>query len=136
MLRHFLVTALIQSGVNMKVAQTLAGHHSAAFTLDEYADAVPQQLEGAAETVAGVLLAASRGFLVAAPKKTSFTVVQMLDSEARPDGLLGAARLVPSGPPSLRFGVQLGQSAELSNRLFVCRRFELRPTNNPSNLRY
>lgn len=29
MLRHFFVTALIQSGVNAKVAQTLAGHHSA-----------------------------------------------------------------------------------------------------------
>jgi integrase len=35
MLRHFFVTALIQSGVNAKVAQTLAGHHSAAFTLDQ-----------------------------------------------------------------------------------------------------
>jgi integrase len=41
MLRHFFVTAMIQSGVNIKVAQTLAGHHSAAFTLDQYADAVP-----------------------------------------------------------------------------------------------
>jgi integrase len=39
MLRHFFVTALIQSGCNMKIAQTLAGHHSAAFTLDQYADA-------------------------------------------------------------------------------------------------
>ncbi len=42
MLRHFFVTALIQSGVNPKVAQTLAGHHSTSFTLDQYADAVPQ----------------------------------------------------------------------------------------------
>jgi len=40
MLRHFFVTALIQSGVNAKVARTLAGHHSASFTLDQYADAV------------------------------------------------------------------------------------------------
>jgi len=30
-----------------------------------------------------------------------------------------------SGPPSLRSGVPLSQSAEWSNRLFVCRRFEL-----------
>ena len=56
MLRHFFVTALIQSGVNAKVAQTLAGHHSAAFTLDQYADAVPQQLEEAGEKVSTVLL--------------------------------------------------------------------------------
>jgi hypothetical protein len=40
MLRHFFVTALIQSGVNAKVAQTLAGHHSTSFALDQYADAV------------------------------------------------------------------------------------------------
>jgi len=39
MLHHFFATALIQSGVNAKVAQTLAGHHSASFTLDQYADA-------------------------------------------------------------------------------------------------
>ena len=39
-IRHFYVTALVQSGVNAKVAQTLAGHHSASFTLDQYADAV------------------------------------------------------------------------------------------------
>jgi integrase len=58
-LRHFFVTALIQSGVNAKGAQTLAGHHSAAFTLDQYADAVPQQLEEAGEKVASVLLPAS-----------------------------------------------------------------------------
>jgi hypothetical protein len=69
MLRHFFVTALIQSGVNAKVAQTLAGHHSAAFTLDRYADAVPQQLEEAGEKVATVLLAASGSILVAARKQ-------------------------------------------------------------------
>jgi len=34
-LRHFFVTALIQSGVNAKVAQTVAGHHSASFTLGQ-----------------------------------------------------------------------------------------------------
>jgi integrase len=54
MLRHFLVTSLIQSGVNAKVAQTLAGHLSPSFTLDQYAGAVPQQLEEAGEKVATV----------------------------------------------------------------------------------
>jgi site-specific recombinase XerD len=34
MLRHFFGTAMLQAGVNVKVAQMLAGHHSAAFTLD------------------------------------------------------------------------------------------------------
>lgn len=59
MLHHFFVTALIQSGVNAKVTQTLTGHHSASFTLDQYADAVPEQLEEAGEKVADVLLAAN-----------------------------------------------------------------------------
>jgi integrase len=68
MLRHFFVTALIQSGANPKVAQTLAGHHSAAFTLDRYADAVPEQLEEAGERVADVLRKASGSNLVAVPK--------------------------------------------------------------------
>jgi integrase len=71
MLRHFFVTALISSGVNAKVAQTLAGHHSAAFTLDQYADAVPQQLEEAGEKVAAVLLTASGSILVAGAERGS-----------------------------------------------------------------
>lgn len=68
MLRHFFVTALIQSGVNAKIAQTLAGHHSTSFTLDQYADAIPQQLEEAGERVAEVLLQASGSKTVAGPK--------------------------------------------------------------------
>ena len=60
MLRHFFVTALIQSGVNAKMAETLAGHHSASFTLDQYADAVPEQLEEAGEKVASVLSKAAK----------------------------------------------------------------------------
>ena len=86
MLRHFFVTAMIQSGVNIKVAQTLAGHHSAAFTLDQYADAVPQQLEEAGEKVAAVLLAASGSILVAPPKSQVLSLVQVVDNVVRPDG--------------------------------------------------
>ena len=66
MLRHFFVTALM--GVNAKVAQTLAGHHNTAFTLDQYADAVPRQLEDAGEKVATMLLQAIGSILVAAHK--------------------------------------------------------------------
>ena len=73
MLRHFFVTALIQIGVNAKVAQTLSGHHSASFTLDQYADAVPEQLEEAGEKVASVLVAASGSKTVA--------VQNLIDSE-------------------------------------------------------
>jgi site-specific recombinase XerD len=74
MLRHFFVTALIQPGVTAKVAKTLAGHHSASFTLDQYADAVPEQLEEAGEKVANVLFAASGSKTVAVPK--------LIDSES------------------------------------------------------
>jgi integrase len=76
-LRHFFVTALIQSGVNAKFAQTLAGHHSAAFTLDQYADAVPHQLEEAGEKVATVLAAASGSKTVAAPKRPETQAAQV-----------------------------------------------------------
>ena len=84
-LRHFFVTALIQSGVNAKVAQTLAGHHSASFTLDQYADAVPEQLEEAGEKVASVLTAASGSKTVAAPKKPDAQPAQVLELIARPE---------------------------------------------------
>jgi integrase len=79
MLRHFFVTPLIQSGVNAKVAQTLAGHHSASFTLDQYADAVPEQLEEAGEKVASVLLKASGSNLVAAPRQLEVVTTQVPD---------------------------------------------------------
>jgi hypothetical protein len=43
----------------------LAGHHSAAFTLDVYADALPQQMDEAGEKVADVIIGASGSILVA-----------------------------------------------------------------------
>ena len=45
-------TALIQSGENAKTMQTLMGHHSVAFTIDEYADAWPEQIGSAGEAAA------------------------------------------------------------------------------------
>ncbi len=86
MFRHFFVTTLIQSGTDMKTAQTLAGHHSAAFTVDQYADAVPQRLEEAGEAVAAVLLKASGSILVASPKTAVPARTQVIDLIARPDG--------------------------------------------------
>jgi Phage integrase family len=111
MLRHFFVTALIQSGCNMKIAQTLAGHHSAAFTVDQYADAVPQQLEEAGEKVASVLLAASGSILVAAPKIAASVPSQVFDFLARPDGF---------EPPTTWFEVGHSESRIIQqNQLFI-----------------
>src|ERR1700730_13911136 len=88
MLRHFFVTAMLQSGVDTKTAQTLAGHHSASFTVYQYADAVPQQLQEAGEKLASVLLDASGSILVAASKKGQALVsVQVVDSESAPEGI-------------------------------------------------
>jgi integrase len=84
MLRHFFVTALIQSGVNAKVAQTLAGHHSASFTLDQYADAVPEQLEEAGEKLASVLAAASGSKAVAVTKVAEVKTSQVIELERAP----------------------------------------------------
>jgi len=65
MLRHFFVRAMLEARVNVKIAQILAGPHSAAFTLDVYADALPQQMDEAGEKVADVIIAASGSILVA-----------------------------------------------------------------------
>ena len=48
----------------------------------------------------------------------------------RPERLLGAARLVPSGPPSLRSGVQLGLRPSCRTRLVFCRssNYDVEPT--------
>ena len=83
-------------------AQTLAGHHSASFTLDQYADAVPQQLEEAGEKVSTVPLEASGSILVAEAKQLEVRTAQVR-YQARPERLLaGFARSSPahrSGPP-------------------------------------
>jgi integrase len=56
MLRHSYATALIQAGENAKTVQTLMGHHSVAFTMDQYADAWPEQIASAGEAAARLLL--------------------------------------------------------------------------------
>jgi site-specific recombinase XerD len=56
MLRHSYATALIRSGENAKTVQTLMGHHSVAFTMDQYADAWPEQIASAGEAAARLLL--------------------------------------------------------------------------------
>lgn len=60
MLRHSYATALIQSGENAKTVQTLMGHHSVAFTMDQYADAWPEQIAGAGEAAARLLFPSAK----------------------------------------------------------------------------
>jgi hypothetical protein len=63
---------------------TLAGHHSAAFTLDQYADALPQQLEEAGEKVSTVLLEASGSILVAQANEIKVRSAQVIEFESAP----------------------------------------------------
>ena len=68
MLRHSYATALIQSGENAKTVQTLMGHHSVAFTMDQYADAWPEAVANAGEAASALLFAASGSKTVAAAR--------------------------------------------------------------------
>ena len=51
---------------NAKTVQTLMGHHSVAFTMDQYADAWPEALSNAGEKTAALLVAARGGKTVSA----------------------------------------------------------------------
>lgn len=68
MLRHSYATAVIQSGANAKTVQTLMGHHSVAFTMDQYADAWPEAVANAGEAASALLFAASGSKTVAAAR--------------------------------------------------------------------
>ena len=68
MLRHSYATGLIQSGSNAKTVQTLMGHHSVAFTMDQYADAWPEAVTNAGEAASALLFTASGSKTVAAAR--------------------------------------------------------------------
>jgi integrase len=68
MLRHSYATALIQSGENAKTVQTLMGHHSVAFTMDQYADAWPEQIASAGEAAARLLLPSGSKTVASGPR--------------------------------------------------------------------
>jgi integrase len=87
MLRHSYATALIQSGENAKTVQTLMGHHSVAFTMDQYADAWPEALCNAGEKAAALLFAASGSKTVAADEESERSEVQVSDLVAPPAGV-------------------------------------------------
>ena len=79
MLRHSFATALIQSGENAKTVATLVGHHSVAFTMDQYADAWPEALNDAAEKVAAVLFPKTGSISVAVPEKQKPASAQVVE---------------------------------------------------------
>jgi integrase len=87
MLRHAYATALIQAGENAKTVQTLMGHHSVAFTMDQYADAWPEALSNAGEKAAALLFAASGSKTVAAEAESERGEAQVSDSLAPPAGV-------------------------------------------------
>jgi integrase len=87
MLRHAYATALIQSGENAKTVQTLMGHHSVAFTMDQYADAWPEALSNAGEKAAALLFASSGSKTVAAGEESESASVQVSEKLAPPTGV-------------------------------------------------
>jgi len=87
MLRHSYATALIQSGENAKTVQTLMGHHSVAFTMDQYADAWPEALSNAGEKAASLLFAASGSKTVATANDDDRRERQVSDLVAPPAGV-------------------------------------------------
>jgi integrase len=56
MLRHSFCTFAISGGKPVNPVSIAAGHASAAFTMDQYADALPQDLEDVSSSVADALL--------------------------------------------------------------------------------
>ena len=87
MLRHGYATAIIQSGENAETVQTLMGHHSVAFTMDQYAEAWPEALSNAGEKAAAPLSAASGSKTVADGVGSEADVVQVPDLVAPPAGV-------------------------------------------------
>jgi hypothetical protein len=74
-------------GENAKTVQTLMGHHSVAFTMDQYADAWPEALSNAGEKAAALLFAASGSNTVAAAGDDANNESQVIDFVAPPAGV-------------------------------------------------
>jgi len=98
MLRHPYATALIQSGENAKTVQTLMGHHSVAFTMDQYADAWPEALSNAGEKAAALLFSASGSKTVADGGERDSNITQVSDLMTLP----GAVEALTNPPESRR----------------------------------
>jgi hypothetical protein len=67
--------------------QTLMGHHSVAFTMDQYADAWPEALTNAGEKAAALLFVASGSKTVAAEELEEARESQVFEKVAPPAGV-------------------------------------------------
>jgi len=88
MLRHAFATALIQSGQNAKTIQTVMGHFSVAFTMDQYADVWPEQVAATGNAVADLLFPSSGSKTVASEpaKPDDVSSVSYLPDSTEEDG--------------------------------------------------
>ena len=83
-LRHSFASALINSNQSPKVVQTLLGHHSAAFTMDQYSDLWPQALEGVADTAAATLFSGDGSKVVAKSADSAKREAEVIDLNGGP----------------------------------------------------
>jgi integrase len=83
-LRHSFASALINGNQSPKVVQTLLGHHSAAFTMDQYSDLWPQALEGIADTAAATLFSGDGSKVVAESSKSEQREAEVIDLNGGP----------------------------------------------------
>jgi hypothetical protein len=67
--------------------QTLMGHHSVAFTMDQYADAWPEALSNAGEKAAQLLFSATGSKTVAATEESDASAPQVSEFVAPPAGV-------------------------------------------------
>ena len=86
-LRHSFASALINGNQSPKLVQTLLSHHSAAFTMDQYADLWPQAVEEIGDAVTATLFSGDGGKVVAA---TPLKGPQLLPERAEVIDLNGA----------------------------------------------
>ncbi len=83
-LRHSFASALINSNQSPKVVQTLLGHHSAAFTMDQYSDLWPQAFEGIADTAAETLFSGDGSKAVAEDAAPEIRKAEVIDLNGGP----------------------------------------------------
>jgi hypothetical protein len=107
MLRHSYATALIQAGENAKTVQTLMGHHSVAFTMDQYADAWPEALSNAGEKAAQLLFRGSGSKTVAEADGDKSSAAQVSEFMAPPAGV---------EPTTYRLGVRFSPGRAFSSK--------------------
>jgi integrase len=83
-LRHSFASALINGKQSPKVVQVLLGHHSAAFTMDQYSDLWPQALEGIADTTADTLFSGDGSKVVAENSEPEVREAEVIDLNGGP----------------------------------------------------